>query len=367
LNLKAGEWVEVRSQEEILTTLDEQGRLENLPFMPEMLRYCGQRFRVFKRADKTCQYLQGWSIRRLKDCVHLEGVRCDGIEHGGCEAACLIWWKETWLKRLQECVDAPGGTRLTGKVSVGSDGLCSAEGILARSRATDSEGEIVYSCQATDVLNFTSHMRMWDPRHYIRDLRSGNLESGLAGKSRGQRALNIVLGIFRVLEAAVISLFNQVQMRRHGTLYPFIEGSLAKTPIGTLDLQPGELVQVRSREEILATLDKQNRNRGLLFDGEMLTYCGGIYKVLRRVNRIIDEKTGKMRNMKYPCMTLEGVACRSDYHGLCPRAIYHYWRENWLRRAADVPAAQPAELVVESLQGISEGGKCLVSVREGSC
>jgi hypothetical protein len=331
-----------------VTTLDEHGRLENLPFMPEMLRYCGRRFRVFKRADKTCQYIQGWSIRRLKDCVHLEGVRCDGLEHGGCEAACLLWWKEAWLKRLEDCADAPRGARLTGKVSAGSNEPCLVESILAASRATNSEGEMVYSCQATDVLDFTSHMRMWDPRHYIRDLRSGNLESGLAGNLRGQRALDIVLGILRVLEAAVISLFNQVQMRRHGTVYPFIGGSLAKTPIGTLDLQPGELVQVRSKEEILATLDKQSRNRGLLFDGEMLTYCGGIYRVLRRVHRIIDEKTGKMLDMKYPCMILEGVACRSDYHGLCPRAIYHYWRESWLKRAVDVPAPHPAELMAET-------------------
>jgi hypothetical protein len=41
LDLKAGEWVEVRSREEILATLDERSRLENLPFMPEMLHYCG--------------------------------------------------------------------------------------------------------------------------------------------------------------------------------------------------------------------------------------------------------------------------------------------------------------------------------------
>ena len=54
LDLKAREWVEVRSREEILATLDERSRLENLPFMPEMLHYCGQRLRVFKRADKTC-------------------------------------------------------------------------------------------------------------------------------------------------------------------------------------------------------------------------------------------------------------------------------------------------------------------------
>jgi hypothetical protein len=37
LNLRSGELVEVRSAEEILATLDAQGRFEVLPFMPEML------------------------------------------------------------------------------------------------------------------------------------------------------------------------------------------------------------------------------------------------------------------------------------------------------------------------------------------
>jgi hypothetical protein len=62
--------------------------------------------------------------------------------------------------------------------------------------------------------------------------------------------------------------------------------------------------------------------------------------VLRRVHHIIDEKTGKMMNMRYPCIVLEGVVCKSDYHRLCPRAIYSYWRENWLRRVSSMP--QPA-------------------------
>jgi hypothetical protein len=194
-------------------------------------------------------------------------------------------------------------------------------------------------------------MRIWDPRQYVRDLRSGNLASGLAGNSRSHRILEMVLGIIRTLSAMIIGIFNEVQTRNHGVYYPFVAGTLEKTPFETLNLQPGELVQVRSKEEIMATLNKQNRNRGLLFDFEMLTYCGGIYRVLRRVRRSIDEKTGKMMDMKYPCIVLDGVACRSDYHRLCPRAIYHYWRENWLVRAADIPVRATAEQTVDACEG----------------
>jgi len=170
-------------------------------------------------------------------------------------------------------------------------------------------------------------------------LRSGNLASGLAGNSRGHRVLEMMLGITRAFSAMIIGIFNEMQMRHHGVFYPFVGGTLDKTPKVTLNLQPGELVQVRTKEEIMSTLDKQSRNRGLLFDYEMLTYCGSIFRVLRRVYRIVDAKTGKMLEMKNPCIVLEGVACRSDYHRLCPRAIYHYWRENWLVRAVDIPVA----------------------------
>src|SRR6266511_204449 len=104
LNLRVGELVGVRSVEEILGTLDQDGRLEALPFMPEMLKFCGRRFRVYKRADKACDRIEFQGMRRMNDAVHLEGLRCDGEAHGGCQAGCLIHWKEAWLKR-----EEPGG------------------------------------------------------------------------------------------------------------------------------------------------------------------------------------------------------------------------------------------------------------------
>src|ERR1700746_944448 len=81
LDLRAGEWVEVRSQAGILATLGGRGCPGKRAFMPEMRRYCGQKLRVSKRADRTCQYITGWSIRRVRDSVRLENVRCDGSGH----------------------------------------------------------------------------------------------------------------------------------------------------------------------------------------------------------------------------------------------------------------------------------------------
>src|SRR4030095_15791040 len=88
LGLRSGDWVEVGSAEEILATLDDQGRLDALPFMPEMLQYCGKRFRVFKSAHKTCDTIKTYHNRRMTKAVHLEGLRCDGEAHDGCQAGC---------------------------------------------------------------------------------------------------------------------------------------------------------------------------------------------------------------------------------------------------------------------------------------
>jgi len=263
LNLKAGEWAEVRSRDEILATLDEFGRLENLPFMEEMLQHCGKRYRVYKRADKTCDYIRAWSIRRMTDSVHLEGVRCDGSGHDGCQASCLIFWKEAWLKRVAGDVFLTEDLRLHAQKTSQLVTICTLESIRTAAFATNSQGEKVYACQATDVPQFTSRMSFWDPRQYIRDLRSGNLDSGLAGASRGHRILEFLLAVSRLLQATIIGFFNEVQERRRGPRYPFVEGTAEKSPVELLNLQPGELVEVSGREEIMATLDKSQKNRSL--------------------------------------------------------------------------------------------------------
>jgi len=100
-------------------------------------------------------------------------------------------------------------------------------------------------------------------------------------------------------------------------------------------LQPGELVRVKSHEEILKTVDSGNKNRGMYWDAELVPYCGGTYRVLKRVTKLIDEKTSKMVEMKNPCIILDTVVCQARYSQcrmLCPKSMYPYWREIWLER-----------------------------------
>ncbi len=335
LGLRPGEWVEVRSKEEILATLGPDATHKNLPFMPEMLQYCGKRFQVYKRADKTCDTVKtsdnadkGGGLR-LRDTVHLVGTRCDGSAHGGCEAGCFLFWREAWLRRA----NSPEGsaTNATATMSV----QCTEED-LNRAAVVDEAAE-VYRCQATQLLTYTEPLKWWDVRQYARDVfinrqPVGEMIAAFAF-SVFRKVVDIGIG-YRVL----IGLYDWVAARVGGKPYPIRTGRCAKTPTAILDLKPGELVRVKPYHEILATLDRNSRNRGLWFDAEMVRYCGGTYRVVKRVRRILDEKTGKMLSFSNPCIVLNDVYCRATktkYRLFCPRSNLTYWREIWLERVSE--------------------------------
>ena len=110
------------------------------------------------------------------------------------------------------------------------------------------------------------------------------------------------------------------------------------TPRATIDVKQGERVRVKPHSEILKTLDSNYRNRGLYFDLEMVPFTEREYEVACRVERIIDEGSGKMLRFKTDAIVLKDVVCNSRYaycRRFCPRAIPPYWREIWLER---VPA-----------------------------
>ena len=350
LDLRAGELVEVRSEGEILATLDADGTLDGLPFMPEMLAFCGQRLRVDKRADKACDTINYSGSRRLHDTVLLAGARCGGEAHGGCQARCLLFWKEAWLRRAGAGAPgdnghAPGAALASGSTLQPS---CDRDRLVRATRAVGAPTEdgIRYRCQATDLLRASFPMAWWDVRQYARDVRSGNVRLRAVVAAALFRGFQLLLRLrgYRLL----VWSYNRVQAWRGGLPYPFpLQGALDKSPRGTLDLQPGELVRVKSREEIVRTLNRRNRNHGLSFDPEMVRYCGNVYRVLARVERVIEEPTGRMISLTNDCIILDDVVCRAEYSTrrlFCPRSLYPFWREIWLERvnpAEPTPAAAP--------------------------
>jgi hypothetical protein len=343
----AGDLVRVRSREEILRTLDGQGRLEGMPFMPEMLSYCGQTIRVAKRAHKTCDFVTQTGGRALPHAVHLEGLRCNGLAHGGCQAQCTFFWKDAWLE--------PTGANPAPAPVAGAG--CSEAQLRAATQAEGStEAAPVYVCQATLLPEYTQPLSPWNPKQYIEDYRSGNVTSlapflSRAAYRRFDGLINLGIGLGQPLRW----VYNQFQrLRGSRNLYPVSPGRVpagTATPSRALNLQPGELVRVKDHAAILETLDQASKNRGMTFSAEMVPYCGGTYRVRDRVSRIINEKNGRMLEMKSECLILETAICRAQFNRrmiFCPRATYAYWREIWLERVEPAPATPPAAPVTGS-------------------
>ena len=341
--LKVGDWVEVRSKEEILATLDARGRLEGMPFMPEMFHFCGRKLQVQKRAHKSCDYTTSHPFKsRWLDTTVLLGTRCDGSGHAGCEAACTILWKEAWLTRTS----APGAGDRLSNVAPGAGGVspraagCSEHTVWQLTHVTESDGSPRYLCQATEVQQASTPLHWWDMRQYVEDYISGNVPLGrlLTGGiySTYFHLSQAGIGIGRPMRA----LYNACRGLWGGSRFPRTPGVLPEgspTPVSTLNLQPGELVRVKPHEEILQTITTANLNRGMKWDAELVPYCGGTYRVLRRVHQLIEEKSGKMVRMKTPGIVLENAVCQARYSQcrmFCPRAMYPYLREIWLERVA---------------------------------
>lgn len=301
-HFKSGDVVEVLSVQEILRTLDERGGYEGLPFTAEMQQFCGRRFRVHKRADKVCAETAYFlDLRRLRDAVTLEEVRCDGSDHAGCRRMCMLFWKECWLK------PAPG---------VAPEPPIDWTTVLASTprNLPPVDPSATYACQATALPAATEQLRIWDVRHYLRDLRSGAVRP---------RQLP------RVLFMAAYNKFAHALGRSD---FGMLLGKQQKTPAVALHLQPGERVRIKTRQQVAETLDAAGKNRGLYFGNEEASrHCGNAYSVLARIDRMILEDSGKMRAIDNTVL-LRGTECSGLCFRGCARSGYPMWREAWLER-----------------------------------
>ena len=292
-----GDFVNTRSVAEIFATLDGRGLLEGLPFMPEMLPYCGRQWRVFRRVEKTC--VEGDRVRRLENVVFLDVPRCDGSCHGGCGRDCRFFWHEAWLQPAE-------GTERSPVDSTSFD--------LCKFPYPTMENGSRYLCQSTQLLQATSPLCKLDIRQYYREW-----------SARTYTAAQFVRSLATPFWVRIKVLLRGMSVIR-------LKGKPGKTPSESLNLQPGEWVKVKSREEIARTLDQSGRNRGLEFSPYMLPFCGWRLKVRKRVSRIILEINGEMREIENTVI-LENCSCDGCIRwGGCPRDAQHFWREIWLDR-----------------------------------
>jgi hypothetical protein len=213
----------------------------------------------------------------------------------------MILWREAWLRKVEDAavqsqVDSRNMDRLRARLKV-------------------STGPKTYYCQASELSKATHSLSLWERLgRYLSGLRAGNFTALQMARSLGTwlfwRIRRMFLGVYG-------------------------RGSSESTPAGGLNLQPGEWVEVKSMQSIIETLNERGHNRGLYFSPDMRLWCGRRCRVKGRLDKIIVDGTGQMRQLRNT-VCLEGSTCGCPYMGFgmvgCSRCELTYWREIWLRR-----------------------------------
>jgi hypothetical protein len=309
--VRPGDLVEVKTPTEIAQTLDTEGTLDQLPFMREMVEFCGKRFQVSRRAVKICASgMKGGSVLRgfrTDDVVLLDGLRCSGVDHDGCQKSCTIFWREAWLRKVEG--------------SAAPVAVSAADREMLRARVRTTAGTNLYFCQASELLRATKSLTKWERyTKWVSEIRSGNCS------------------VLEMAQRMGIFLFWKIYRK---VLGPYGHSNSKSTPAETLNLQPGEIVQVKPVESIFKTLDETASNRGLWFSPNMRLLCGQQQRVERRIDKLIVDGSGEMRKLRNTVF-LEGSHCGCAHiaFGGCSRAEYVYWREIWLFRPDGSAATQ---------------------------
>ncbi|MGQ9848380.1 MAG: hypothetical protein ACUVQP_12895, partial [Bacteroidales bacterium] len=145
--LKVNTKIRIKFPPEISKVLDENGCKDNLPFMPEMLQYCGKEFIISGKVEKTCVDNPTMYMAEFinNDVYFLDDLRCSGEFHDGCQRACKIFWKEDWLE-IKENFDET------------SNDLTASDELIKNLKVKKSDK--VYFCQSTELRNATRPLSM---------------------------------------------------------------------------------------------------------------------------------------------------------------------------------------------------------------
>lgn len=131
--------------------------------------------------------------------------------------------------------------------------------------------------------------------------------------------------------------YNLLRAVRRGTLL-FVRQ--AQGPVGqgrSSSYQVGDWVRVKNADAIRATLDSEERLRGLRFTANQWAYCDRTYQVERIVRRILNDD-GRMRSISCT-VALAGAVCDGPDGSVgCGRACSLYFRDEWLERSSATAA-----------------------------
>lgn len=110
LGIRPGEFVRIKTYDEVLQTVTEDLSNRGMNFAPEMVQYCGKSFRVSRRLSRIMNERTGHILELKNQCLVLEGAGCPA--HFArpllCPRGMSPYWREIWLERVDKAAgDAP--------------------------------------------------------------------------------------------------------------------------------------------------------------------------------------------------------------------------------------------------------------------
>ena len=129
--------------------------------------------------------------------MHLEDLRCDGSAHGGCQAGCLLYWKEAWLTRGVETDTEDADARRTERTADAGcprrrDTWRRADPHVTRARTA---GRSTRARPPSFYARRRRPVNWWELGQYVEDVSSGNA-------SVGQCRARILVGFFNKFQQA---------------------------------------------------------------------------------------------------------------------------------------------------------------------
>lgn len=101
--IRPGDWVKVKSKDEIRKILDDREKYKGCMFIDEMDEHCGKTYKVFKVIDYFFDEARQ-KMCKSRDTVILDGVVCSGRQRlykVSCDRNCFFFWHLAWLEKVE--------------------------------------------------------------------------------------------------------------------------------------------------------------------------------------------------------------------------------------------------------------------------
>jgi len=100
-DIKAGDYVRVKSIEEIEATLDSFNELKGCAFLADMYQYCDTTQKVFIKVERFLDE-RDYKVKTARGLYYLENLFCTGTKvFGRCDRRCFFFWRAEWLEKVE--------------------------------------------------------------------------------------------------------------------------------------------------------------------------------------------------------------------------------------------------------------------------